>query len=125
MILADTFQGLLSALFGLHTLGKPAVLLGLTSFILLPLCLLKNLSSLAPFSLLGSLGMIYTAIAMTIRYLGQAYTVTGPFGADLPATLRPAFGSIGASGVLNPKSAILIGMLSTAYMVSGYIYIYI
>jgi amino acid permease len=107
MILGDTFQGLISALLG-YNLAKPVVLLGLTTLILLPLCLLKNLSSLAPFSLLGSLGMMYTAIAMTIRYLGKAYTVTGQFGTDLPASLRPAFGSIGASGVLNPKSAILI-----------------
>jgi amino acid permease len=115
MILGDTFQGLLTAITGM-TLAKPLVLLGLTGTILLPLCLLKNLSSLAPFSLLGSLGMTYTATAMSIRYFGKAYTLTGKFGTDLPAPLRPSFGSIGAAGVLNPRSAILIGMLLTAYM---------
>lgn len=114
MILGDTFKSLfLSAGF---QMSYPTTLLGITGLVLLPLCLLKDLSSLAPFSLLGSLGMIYTAIAMAIRYIGKSYIKGGMFASDLPANLQPAFGSIGASGVWNPTSTILIGMLSTAYM---------
>jgi hypothetical protein len=115
MILGDTFVGLLSTLGFAAT--KVPVTIGLSSTVLLPLCLMKNLSSLAPFSLLGSLGMIYTALAMTIRYLGKAYTANGKFGMDLAASLRPKFGEVGASGILTPSAAILVGMLSTAYMV--------
>ena len=77
---------------------------------------MKNLSSLAPFSLVGSLGMIYTAVAMVIRYVTKAYTATGKFGMDCAPALRPSFGSVGAEGVLTPPAAILVGMLSTAYM---------
>jgi hypothetical protein len=115
MILGDTFVSLLTTA-GI-TASKTPVLIALTSTVLLPLCLLKNLSALAPFSLVGSLGMIYTAVAMVIRYLGKAYTKTGAFGMDCAPALRPAFGSVGAEGLLNPSAAILVGMLSTSYMV--------
>ena len=114
MILGDTFVSLL-ATAGFNV-AKTPVLLALTSVILLPLCLLKNLSALAPFSLVGSFGMVYTAGAMLFRYLTKAYTATGPFGADCAAALRPAFGTVGAEGILTPSAAILVGMLSTAYM---------
>ncbi len=114
MILGDTFVSLLSTV-GIAS-SKVPVTLGLTGAVLLPLCLMKNLSSLAPFSLVGSLGMIYTALAMVVRYLGKAYTATGVFGADNVAALRPKFGSVGASGALTPSAAIFISMLSTAFM---------
>jgi len=122
MILGDTFQSLaLSA--GLQSVSKTATLTAVTTCMLLPLCLLKNLSSLAPFSLLGTLGMVYTAIAMSVRFFGKAYAPGGAFASDLPATLRPAFGSVGAAGALSAKTAILLGMLSTSYMVRTDTYI--
>jgi len=116
MILSDTSSSLLA------TAGVAATrnqcLLGVTSLILLPLCLLKNLSSLAPFSLLGSLGMVYTTIAMAIRYFGGAYKA--PAGKLLSSVSTPgylpSFGAKGATSVLTPKAFILIGMLSTAFM---------
>ena len=116
MILGDTFQALvLSA--GFTNISKVVTLASVTTFLLLPLCLLKNLSSLAPFSLLGTLGMIYTAVAMAVRYFGKAYVAPGgAFASDLPANLLPAFGSVGAKGVLSARTAILLGMLSTSYM---------
>lgn len=114
MILGDTFQAL--AMTAGYNLSKTTVLTSVTTLVLLPLCLLKNLSSLAPFSLLGSLGMIYTAIAMAIRYIGGDYAAGGKFAMSMPTRLRPRFGDIGAAGALSPSVAILIGMLSTAYM---------
>lgn len=115
MILADTFQTLLSSV-GLH-LSRSNTLFGVTGLILLPLCLLKNLSSLAPFSLLGIFGMAYTALAMTIRYIGGGYAVPGgKFLSGVPVKLQPSFGTIGAQGVFHPSSFILICTLSTAYM---------
>jgi Transmembrane amino acid transporter protein len=62
MILGDTFVSLLTTA-GIVTTKVPT-LIAVTTGVLLPLCLLKNLASLAPFSLVGSLGMIYTAVAM-------------------------------------------------------------
>jgi hypothetical protein len=113
MILADTGKALAETAGVLTT--RTTALLSITSFVLLPLCWLKNLSSLAPFSLIGSLGMVYTALAMGIRYFTKAYAVPG--GKFLvEKQFQPAFGVKGASSVLQPSSFILICMLSTAYM---------
>lgn len=115
MILGDTFQALASTA-GL-AVSKAAVLSVLTGGVLLPLCLLKNLKGLAPFSLLGSLGMIYTVAAMIARLLGKSYALPGgKFARDMPAHLRPQFGTLGARGAFTPNVGILVGMLSTAYM---------
>ncbi len=59
--------------------------------------------------------MVYTAIAMGIRYFQKAYAVTGGKFLVEPA-FQPSFGNIGASGVLSAKTFILVSMLSTAYM---------
>eukprot|EP00559_Dactyliosolen_fragilissimus_P004323 CAMPEP_0184868978 /NCGR_PEP_ID=MMETSP0580-20130426/32403_1 /TAXON_ID=1118495 /ORGANISM="Dactyliosolen fragilissimus" /LENGTH=462 /DNA_ID=CAMNT_0027370171 /DNA_START=484 /DNA_END=1872 /DNA_ORIENTATION=- len=114
MILADTFRALFQTVG--FPLSRTNTLLGVTSTLLLPLCLLKNLASLAPFSLLGIIGMLYTSLAMTVRYLQGAYLPGGKFFSQTPASLQPNFGSIGAKGALSPSSFILICMLSTAYM---------
>lgn len=115
MILADTFKAIFATV-GLNV-SRSNTLLGITSVILLPLCLLKNLSALAPFSLLGIMGMVYTAFAMGFRYMTGAYALpAGKFLADIPTKLQPSFGTTGAAGVMNPNSFILVCMLSTAYM---------
>jgi len=113
MFLGDTCVNLLSTL-GIAS-SKVPVTLGLTGFVLLPLCLMKNLSSLAPFSLVGSLGMVYTAVAMSFRYFSGAYAPTGKFGMDMAASLRPKFGTVGATGIFTPAAAICVSMLSTAF----------
>lgn len=110
MILADTFTNLFASI-GIRS-TRTQTLFGVTLGVLLPLCLMKNLSSLAPFSLLGIMGMVYTAFAMAIRYFGGAYGINGKFA----GTMMPAFGDKGASAVFSPNSFILISMLSTAYM---------
>jgi hypothetical protein len=113
MILADTGTALAETAGFVTT--RTTALLGITSLILLPLCWLKNLASLAPFSLIGSLGMVYTAIAMGIRYFAKSYAVpNGQF--QVAKALAPSFGSKGAASVLTPNAFILICMLSTAYM---------
>jgi amino acid permease len=115
MVLADTVKDLLAAI-GIAVTRSNA-LLGLTSMVLLPLCLVKNLSSLAPFSLVGIMGMAYTSIAIGIRYFGGAYAQpAGRFLSDLAPHMQPAFGTTGAMGALSPKSLILVSMLSTAYI---------
>ena len=115
MVLADTFKALLSAI-GI-SVTRTHALLGLTTTVLLPLCLVKNLSALAPFSLVGILGMLYTSLAIGIRYFGGAYSSpSGHLLAELPSHLHPSFGSVGAMGAFSPKSLILVCMLSTAYI---------
>ena len=114
MILADSIRGLLST-FSITT-TRTNSLIGVTTLVLLPLCLVKNLASLAPFSLLGIMGMTYTAFAIGMRYFGGAYAIGGKFLPDVAAGLQPSFGNLGAGAVLSANSLILVCMLSTAYI---------
>eukprot|EP00985_Skeletonema_marinoi_P006203 scaffold2690_cov168-Skeletonema_marinoi.AAC.9 len=114
MILADSIRDLLST-FSIVT-TRTRSLIGVTTLILLPLCMVKNLATLAPFSLLGITGMAYTSFAIGMRYFGGAYAEGGRFAADVAANLQPSFGTVGASGVMSPNSLILVCMLSTAYI---------
>ena len=126
MILADTIRALLMTA-GIEA-SRSLALLVITGTTLLPLCLLKNLSSLAPFSLVGIGGMFYTSAAMAIRYSSGAYKLGAPkagraavpagkYVADLAANYQPKFGDLGASAVFSPNAFILICMLSTAYII--------
>lgn len=135
MVLADTFRQLLSSLFevggktyprlfaALDTYNtRSRVLLFITVTSLMPLCCVKNLSSLAPFSLVGILGIVYTALVIGLRYFDSSYALPdGKFLADLESA--PAFmdASIGEGASLlknfqNPKTLILTSMLSTAFI---------
>jgi amino acid permease len=112
MILADTLVNLMATV-GV-AVSRTQSLMGVTGAVLLPLCLLKNLNSLAPFSLVGIMGMLYTALAMGLRYFGGSYAEGGAFFAS--ALAPPAFGTAGASAALSPQSLILMCMLSNAYI---------
>lgn len=156
MILADTIQSLVRSSAAaaaaapsslllpgttwskttLASVTRTQALLGITTTTLLPLCLVKNLSGLAPFSLVGVVGMIYTAIAMVVRYVGKSYALpivvaaatkskggataaamagNGKYLSDISSTFRPKFGTLGARGAHSPHVFILICLLSTAY----------
>lgn len=115
MVLADTFKRLFEATTG-ATISRTNALLLVTVFVLLPLCLLRNLSSLAPFSLVGILGTIYTAVAMGIRYFDGSYQVPGGvFLADIPTEFQPKKGIRGARSFFDPRAFILISMLSKSF----------
>jgi len=113
MVLAETFSGIFQAM-GLNV-SRTQTLVGLTSTVLFPLCLLKNLASLAPFSLLGIFGMALTVACMGVRYFDGSYAL--PNGKLLEGLAKlPAFGVKGASSALSANAFILICMLSTAFM---------
>jgi len=113
MILADTMVNLLASV-GI-AVSRTQSLLGFTGIVLLPLCLMKNLASLAPFSLVGITGMLYTTFAMVMRYVSGAYAA--PNGKFLATALTaPVFGAAGAKAVFSAKSLILTCMLSNAYI---------
>jgi len=138
MVLADTFRELLSTVFKVgadrtnyagffSTLGaynsRSRILLTLTATVLFPLCCVKNLSTLAPFSLVGILGLVYTAMVIGLRCFDGSYKLPdGKFLADLGSV--PSFAGETASGggasflqpFSNPKSLILVSLLSTAYI---------
>ena len=112
MILADSAVNLLAGVGVAVT--RTQALLGLTSTVLLPLCLMKNLSSLAPFSLVGIVSMLYITLAMGIRFFGKAYAPGGEFFASQLA--QPSFGQMGASSALSLNTLILTCMLTNAYI---------
>ncbi len=121
MILSDTIPTLMRAFTPYTGVTRTQALLGVTAVALLPLCLMKSLKALAPFSLVGIIGMVYTSLAMAWRYWDGSYREGGRFFLTLPASLAPKFAVRGSSNLmdllLNPKIFILVSMLSTAYMV--------
>jgi len=112
MILADSAVNLLKG-SGITVARTPA-LLAITTFILLPLCLMKNLASLAPFSLVGIVSMLYITLAMGVRWLGKAYSPGGTYFASQLA--EPVFGNMGAKSALSFQVLILTCMLTNAYI---------
>ncbi|KAI2507061.1 transmembrane amino acid transporter protein [Fragilaria crotonensis] len=115
MILCDTIPQLMDSI-GILGITRTKALLGVTLAVLLPLCLLKELQSLAPFSLAGIVGMLYTTLAMAARYFGGQYKEGGALVQSVASEFQPLFGTRGASGVLSPNAFILVSMLSTASM---------
>jgi len=100
MILADSGRDLLETA-GV-TVSRTTALWGITVVALLPLCLLKNLSALVPFSMAGLCAMLFTGGAVAVRYLDGSYSAPGgQFLADLPESRQPSFGSMGAAGALH------------------------
>jgi len=67
--------------------SRTNVILLLTSTVLFPLCSLKSLSALAPFSLLGLGGTLYTALFMTLRLLDKSYSAGPAAVSSVPSTL--------------------------------------
>lgn len=115
IIIGDSFASLAKT-FGLPALlaQRTNIILLLTSLVLFPLCSLKSLNSLAPFSLLGLGGTLYTAVVMAIRYFDGSYAAGGKFFQAMAATARPSFSA--GSGALNLKAFVLLSMLSTSYI---------
>ena len=111
MVLADTIPNLLQ-LVGV-TISRTQALFTVTLTALLPLCLLKSLKALAPFSLAGIIGMIWTTVAMAIRYFDKSYTVGGALYDAVPPQLRPS-----SAVTVGPwtNAFVLVSMLSTASM---------
>jgi amino acid permease len=99
MILADTFRSLVATFFG-QDISRTISLVVITLVGIFPLCLMKNLDALAPFSILGTAGILLTAACMAMRYFDGSYDMErdGRFLQDLPEDLQPLFGRGGGGG---------------------------
>ena len=91
-ILSQTLASLFETI-GWAFIGRIQSLLLITVLVLLPLCLLKNLTVLAPCSLLGTAAILLTAVSMMVRCLDGSYSPGGQFHEDIPQHYRPNFGS--------------------------------
>ena len=90
-ILSQTLKSLLETAGFLVT--RIEALLVVTVVAILPLCLLKNLHVLAPFSALGTAGMMFTALVMVIRCMDGTYQPDGIYYTDVVPMLQPQFGT--------------------------------
>mmetsp|Transcript_3989 Transcript_3989/g.4071 ORF Transcript_3989/g.4071 Transcript_3989/m.4071 type:complete len:494 (-) Transcript_3989:129-1610(-) len=115
IIIGDTFSAL-SSTFHLPAFfqGRNNVIISIVSCILLPLCSMKSLNALAPFSVLGLVGTLYTGVFMSIRFLDGSYLPGGQFYSSLTAATEPIFNT--RSMALTPAMFVLISMLSTSYI---------
>jgi amino acid permease len=80
--------------------------------VLLPLCLLRDFAMLSYTSILGVLGVLYTAAFMVLRFFQGSYSPGGEFWLVTPANSKPVFGKR-FQGI---KTLILMATLNSAYM---------
>jgi hypothetical protein len=103
IIIGDTFTSIFASLissgFPPSLATRSNVIIGLSTFILFPLCCLTNLDALKYTSILGLLGTLYTTIFMVIRYMDGSYVEGGQFFASMSEALRPSFDARTAAGV--------------------------
>ena len=71
----------------------PECLLMIAIFCLLPLCLMRNLDALAPFSAFGMLAVFTALGCMVIRYLDGTYAPGGLYYSQIEEEYKPTFGT--------------------------------
>jgi len=116
LVVLSTFPDVLLS-FGI-AVSPTLVLVATTLGVILPLCLLKNLSALKPFSIVGSGGIVYTLLFMILRLFDGTYANGGFYFNQLVANNQAL--PVLAGGVkwfgIGPKSTMLLTTLSTAYL---------
>ena len=90
-VLSQTMQSLLET-FGIHW-HRVTCLLLLTIVALLPLCLMKSLDALAPFSTLGVVSMAIVMISLVTRSIDGSYKEGGQYFDDIDPIYQPSFGT--------------------------------
>lgn len=106
-------------------------LLVVSAIVLTPLCLLRSLQALAPLSVVGLIGTLFTAAVMVTRYLDGSYQYNdadqivsskiGRFLPELTPALRPSFNVFRRNSgnwysLVSSASFILLSMFNTAYV---------
>jgi len=118
IILGDSFAGIaaLAGAKGVLALSNFWIL-ALSVFVLLPLALLRDLSSLAVGSVIGTAGTLYTALFCFLRYFDKTYAVGGKFYKMLAPSAVPAFAAPTlAKPLINPLMFVLVSMLASAFL---------
>lgn len=113
MILADTFRSLFATIG--WDVTRTGCLLLVTLMGILPLCLLKNLDALAPFSMLGTVSILLITVCMGIRcYDGTYDPIDGIYIDSLPEKYRPIFGTY--NGYWTVSVLVYVAMIFEAYI---------
>jgi len=90
--------------------NRNAMITIITLCILLPLSMMRSLKALAPFSILGVVGITICAIVTLVRFVGDDYGPEGQFFDSAPA--EPSFGESGTHSVI---ALVLVSILATSY----------
>jgi len=118
IIIGDSFSSiarLAGAPAALATPNAWIVLLSLT--VLLPLSLLRDLSSLAVGSVIGTAGTCYTALFVALRLFDKSYMPGGKYFGAIAAASQPVFAApTAARPLLNSGIFVLLSMLASAYL---------
>mmetsp|Transcript_47544 Transcript_47544/g.153656 ORF Transcript_47544/g.153656 Transcript_47544/m.153656 type:complete len:477 (-) Transcript_47544:425-1855(-) len=118
IILGDSAASMATLAGAKGLLAAPNAWIGIISAaVLLPLCLLRDLSSLSAGSVIGTCGTAYTALFMAIRCLDRSYAPGGARAELIAPAMRPAFAAAaGPLGGLNLKALVLVSMLATTFL---------
>jgi len=111
-ILSQTFRSLCMTV-GINLTYLQSLLI-VTVGALLPLCLMKNIHALAPFSVLGTASVLLTAFAMIYRAVDGSYQPGGQYYDDLIPKFQPSFGDYYEPW--SPRVMPLICMIFEAYV---------
>lgn len=115
LVICDSWTQILAG--GGFNVTRNQVLLGMTLLVLLPLCLVENLSVLSYTSLLGSGGMLFTLWFMFRRFFDESYNPGGHFYNSVSTQLHPNFeGAPGLFAVKRFQTLTLVSLLSTAFI---------
>eukprot|EP01041_Mallomonas_annulata_P000542 gene542-1040_t len=111
IVIGDSFASL-SKSYNLPSFlqQRSNILLLITISVLIPLFSLENLNSLAPFSILGLAGTVFTTIFMAIRLKDQSYTAINGQFFDKPAIFGTKYMEA------NIHIFVLLSMLSTSFI---------
>lgn len=115
IVIASTCQPL-AQWMGMEAITKSGILLIVTTFVLLPLCLFERLERLACFSMIGQVGTVWTIGTMATRYFDGSYGQGGKYYGDLYDTTAPQFGDHGALSFFSPQALVLLSILSTGFV---------
>ena len=118
IIIGDSFASIAKLAGAPALLTTPnAWIVLLSAFVLLPLSLLRDLSSLAVGSVIGTAGTIYTGLFVFLRYFDKSYAAGGKFNAAIPEAMRPVFSApTAARPLVNPAIFVLVSMLASAFL---------
>ena len=114
MVLADAGRSIAVGA-GWQTITRGQALLTITTTCLLPLSMMRDLSSLTPFSAVGVGGLGMTFLAMIWRAVDGSYLPGGTYFATVPAAMRPSFDAVNHPSLNVLKALVLACTLTTAF----------
>lgn len=118
IIIGDSFASIAKLAGFTGVLASPnAWIVFLSTFVLLPLSLLRDLSALAIGSVVGTAGTVYTALFVFLRYFDKSYLAGGKFNLAIAESMRPVFSApTAARPLFNPSMFVLVSMLASAFL---------